>query len=153
MKTGWNCGLFALLLSLAVLCLPVSSGSAARYAQRTATPARAAEPIDVGMVALVANPQRYDGKRVRVVGFLYIRYESGIFIHKEDCRYGLTFNALELRLSPSQRQRYKNLSFHYVLIEGVVHPSKSPGAEWGGEMGDITRLEPWPWDQSSRPPL
>lgn len=145
MKRCWRHRLSALLLSLATLCVLVSSGAAARYSQRTTMHGRATRPINVGMIALVANPQKYNGKRVRVVGFLCIRYESdALYVHKEDYRRGLGFNALGLRLSPSQRQRYKNLSLHYVLVEGVVHPSKSPDAYWGGEMDHITRLERWP---------
>lgn len=110
--------------------------------------AAASEPLDVGMVTLLANPERFDGKLIRTHGFVFIQFDSdAIYLHEEDYRYGLTKNAFALDLSEAQRKQFKNPSLKYVLIEGTVH-SKSPDAaySYSGTIVDMTRLEAWgPW--------
>jgi len=98
------------------------------------------------MVALVAVPERYDGKFVRTHGFLSIEFEGdALYLHEEDYRHGLTKNSLALRLSKSQRQQFKSLSLKYVVIEGTVYARGLEQTDmWSGALGNITRLEIWP---------
>src|SRR4051794_39863871 len=76
---------------------------------------------DVSLVALVANPAAYDGRRLRVVGFVSLEFEdSALYLDKDD------FNAIVLRnaiwvdppvcLDASARRR---LSRHYAVVEGT----------------------------------
>lgn len=130
-----------LLIAIPLLLL---AGSA-RFTQAASA---GSEPIDVGMVALLAAPERFDGKLIRTHGFLFVQADSdAIYLHEEDYRYGLTKNAFSLDLSEAQRKQFKKLSLKYVLLEGIVH-SKSPDATYSfsGTIVDITRLESWgPW--------
>ena len=49
-----------------------------------ASPAFASDPLDVGMVQLLATPEKFDGKLVRVVGFLSLEFEGvGACVHEE----------------------------------------------------------------------
>lgn len=124
------------------LLLLLGSGASTRVV------AADSKPLDVGMVALLANPDQLDGKLIRTHGFVFIQPDSdAIYLHEEDYRYGLTKNAFALDLSEAQRKQFKKLSLQYVLIEGTVH-SKSPDAaySYSGTIVDITRLEAWgPW--------
>ena len=38
----------------------------------TAVPVEGAEPEDVTLVQLIANPEKFDGKLIRVIGFSYV---------------------------------------------------------------------------------
>ncbi len=50
---------------------------------------------DVSLIQLIANPQAYDNKRVRITGFLHLEFEGNvIYFHNEDFRYRLTKNGL-----------------------------------------------------------
>ncbi len=107
------------------------------------------EPIDVGMVALLAAPQSYEGKFIRTHGFLCIEFEDdALNLHEEDYRYALSKNSFALRLSESQRKQFKSMSLKYVLIEGRVYANGPERDDWAGAIGNITRLEVWPFDKS-----
>jgi len=104
------------------------------------------EPIAVGMVSLLASPERYDGQRIRTTGFLCLEFEgNAIYLHQEDYRFRLTKNAVALDLTKEQEVQFKALSLKYVLIEGTVEASKASVERgiYSGFIGNITRLEYW----------
>jgi len=111
------------------------------------------QPIDVGMVALVASPERYEGKSIRTHGFLCIEFEGdAVYLHKEDYRFGLSKNSLALRLSKAQREQFKSLSLKYVVIEGTMYAKGLEATDaWSGAIDKITRLEVWPIDREPVP--
>ncbi len=130
------------LLGLKAIALPQTDAS---------TPN--AKPIDVGMVTLLADPKRYDGKFIRTHGFLSLEFEGdALFMHEDDHRYGLTKNSFALRLSKSRQEQLKGINLRYVVIEGVM---KADGLEqadkWDSAIGAITRLELWPIDRGPVP--
>jgi hypothetical protein len=52
------------------------------------------------LVSVLANPEKYDGKRITVTGFLHVQFEdSGLYLSKEDADYLITENALWVRYS------------------------------------------------------
>ena len=63
-SSGWLVGLVA--LSLLAL-----TGNATPARQHTGDSSYVPKPIDVGMVALIAAPENYDGKLIRTHGFLH----------------------------------------------------------------------------------
>ena len=48
------------------------------------------------MIQLIANPERVDGKRVKVIGFVHFELESrsAVYLHRADFVHGLAFNRL-----------------------------------------------------------
>ena len=64
----------------------------------SALPSRAAAgdmPQDVSIVQLLATPEKFDGKLVRVIGFLCLAFEGdAVYLHREDFDHSLTQNAL-----------------------------------------------------------
>ena len=144
-KSIWAVALLALSLCLA--------GNQAVCQGQTHKSSGDTKPVGVGMVALLATPQRYEGKIVRTVGFMCVEFENdALYLHEEDYRHGLHKNSLALRLSESQRKQFKGLSLKYVLIEGTVYANGPEQTDlWSGAIGNITRLEVWPADRGAVP--
>ena len=112
-----------------------------------------AKPVDVGMVALVADPGKFDRKVIRTVGFLLVEFEGdALYVHEEDCRHSLTKNSMALRLSKSQRDQFRGLSGKYVIIEATVYANGLEATDsWAGALDDLTRLELWRIDRGPAP--
>jgi hypothetical protein len=96
------------------------------------------------MVALLAEPGRYDGKFVRTIGFACLEYEGdALYLHAEDYRYRIDENSLELRLEQAQRKQFRSLSLKYVIVEGTMHSNGPEPFEFPGWIGNITRFDYW----------
>lgn len=129
------------LLGLALLLATVH---VAPVLEQTHTQSTVSQPVDVGMVALLASPQKYRGKTIRTVGFMCLESEgSALYLHAEDYRYRDTENAFELELSKAQEEQFKSLSLKHVLIEGIVHDDSEGTSMYAGSIRNITRLEYW----------
>lgn len=73
-------------------------------------------PVDVGMVRLLACPEKFDGKVVRVVGFLAWEFEAdSLYLHREDLENG-TGNVLWIHRPEKADEK---LSGHYVQVIGT----------------------------------
>jgi len=103
------------------------------------------EFLDVSLIQLIANPNRWDGKLVQVIGFINIEFEgNALYLHKEDWRRGLEKNALWLDLTLARMGELLPLRRHYVIIRG-----RFDGKRYGhmslfsGEITQIDRCDPW----------
>lgn len=103
------------------------------------------EPTSVGMVALLAAPQKYNGRVVRTWGFLNLRADdNAIFLHKEDCEIPLLKNSFRLDLTEDQQAQFKNLNQTYVMVEGTLHSAGPDGpALNSGTFVHITLVHGW----------
>jgi hypothetical protein len=99
------------------------------------------------MLQLIATPAAYDGKYVRVQGFVRIEHEgTAIYLHREDAEHMLTGNGLWLAASDAAPEGSKEAKVHgrYGLIEGRFSATKKGHRGlWSGSIEDITRMEPW----------
>ncbi|HUJ30986.1 MAG TPA: hypothetical protein VLY23_06870 [Candidatus Acidoferrum sp.] len=98
------------------------------------------------MASLLGDPERYNGKFVRTVGFLCVEFEgNAVYLHEEDYAHGLTGNAFRLGLSQSQAKQFKGLTLKYALIEGTVsaHPPDQTHT-WAGDIESVRHVEAWP---------
>lgn len=87
---------FDTTLLLVVIVCPLASGQMAGYLAKTANPASA---DNVSVVQLIANPERYDGKHIQLIGFLRIEFEgTAIYLHREDYEQGIARNALWINI-------------------------------------------------------
>jgi hypothetical protein len=101
------------------------------------------QPVDVSLVQLIANPKDYDGKFVRVIGF--VRLEgNAIYLHQEDYKHGLTRNGLWIDVSDDLRKRRSEFDQKYVLVEGTFN-AKDKGhlGMWSGTVEKIKRFQKW----------
>jgi hypothetical protein len=103
-------------------------------------------PQDVSVVQLLATPEKFDGKLVRVFGFLRLAFESdALYLHREDDTQDLTRNAMCVDRTEGMEREQEKLNAHYVLIEATFD------AEDMGHMGlfgsaleKVKRIIPWP---------
>jgi hypothetical protein len=106
----------------------------------------AEEPLDVSMIQLIATPEKFNGKIVRVFGYLHLEFEGdGLYLHKDDEREGLTRNGIWFDRSPEVEATPKRFTDHYVLVEGRFD-AQGHGhmGLWSGTITGITRVMTWP---------
>ena len=110
------------------------------------TRGRAVEMAEnVSMVQLIATPEKFDGKFVRVIGFLNLEFEGdALYLHREDLVQSLDNCVWVHRTDVMERDR-KKLNRHYVMIEGNFDAQDHGHmGMFGGAIKDITRIETWP---------
>lgn len=110
---------------------------------------------NVSMWQLIANPDVYHNRFVRVHGFLHLKFEdSGLYATKDDADYLIGKNALwvtysgeGLKLEPNNpklklsRNELEYFDGKYVLLEGIFNKGNCGhmGA-FAGEIKDVTRV-------------
>lgn len=113
--------------------------------------AYADEPGDVSIIQLITNPQQFDGKLVRVIGFMHLEFEGdAVYLHREDFEYSMEKNSLAIELSDSQGRSWRKLNDHYVIVEGRF--SATAQGHFGtraGSLQDVIRLSNWSVRRSS----
>lgn len=106
----------------------------------------AQQPLDVSIVQLLANPSAFDGKLIRVTGFLRLEFEhTVIYLYKEDSDHGLNSNGIWVELGDGAKRPKPLTDMRYVVLEGVFRKNY-PGymGTSGGSITSIRRVEPWP---------
>jgi hypothetical protein len=110
---------------------------------------------DVSLIQLIANPQAYDGKTIRIIGFVHLEFEGTvIYLHREDFRYGIAKNGLWLDIPKGMNQaQMKAINDHYVICTArfVANMHGHMGMN-SGEVTSVSRLEVWPGFQGAPPP-
>jgi hypothetical protein len=122
--------------------------AAGRESAPAAVAAEDDRPMSVSLVRLIATPEGFDGKRVRVFGYVRVEHEgTSIYLHREDYTHRLTKNGLWLGMSDSapEGSREAAVNNRYALIEGRFS-AKETGhmGLWSGSIKEVTRAEPWP---------
>jgi hypothetical protein len=109
-------------------------------------PVQAAEPRDVSLVQVIANPSDFHRKAVRVTGFCRLEFEgNALYLHREDFERGIAKNAVWLRLGWPVPESRRSLSDEYVLVEATFDADARGHFDlFSGELIDITRMERWP---------
>jgi len=99
----------------------------------------------ISIVKLIAEPDRFNGKRVQVIGFAHLEFEdNGIYLSKEDYEYALTMNGLWLSMSKLDLAKYKELSNSYLIVEGTFNAArKGQYNAFSGSMDNITLVKRW----------
>ena len=130
-----------LFIGAALIALGFGAISA-RVSTMNASP-NAQQPTRVSLVQLIANPQEYDGKFVRVIGFVSVEHEgTAVYLHQEDYKYDITQNAVWLDID---LQRHKKLDQRYAIIEGTFDANHNGHKGlFSGSLKDVKRLQAWP---------
>lgn len=130
-----------LFIGAALIALGFGAISARESSMETETNAQ--QPTRVSLVQLIANPNEYDGKFVRVIGFVSVEFEgTAVYLHQEDFKYDITQNAIWLEMD---FERNKKLNQRYVLIEGTFDADHNGHKGlFSGSIKDIKRLQVWP---------
>ena len=109
-------------------------------------PLLAAEALDVSIIQLIAHPNDYDSKVVRLTGFVRLEFEgTGVYLHEDDCRYHITKNGLWLKVSDEIMKNKREFNLKYVLLEGTFNAEdRGHMGAWNGSSEKITRFVTWP---------
>ena len=137
------------VFGLGVLIIVFSAPSCPMHAQMSGYYPKGGPDIqadDVSLIQLIASPEAYDKKVVRITGFLHLEFEgNAIYLHNEDFRYGLTKNALWIDVPKDMtREQIKIVNDQYVICTGrfVASMHGHMGLN-SGEIAYVTRLEIW----------
>ena len=100
---------------------------------------------DVSLVGLLANPERYDGRKVRASGFLTLEFE-GVGLHLDRTSYeaGLLKNAIRLEtprwLNARDKQR---LDRRYAIVAGTFESLKlGDHSLYAGRLNQLRLIRP-----------
>ena len=106
---------------------------------------KAQEPTDVTLVQLIANPDRVDGKLIRVIGFLRLEFEGDVlYLHREDYENEILGNGIWVSVTPAIAKQKATLNMNYVLLEGVFSSGdRGHMGMWSGAIKQIRRAELW----------
>jgi hypothetical protein len=130
------------MLVLGAMCALTAAASFVTTKTIAATDGDSQEPQRVSIVALIASPRQYNGIRVHVTGYLDLSYESNaLYFHEEDCRYGMTKNAIKVTLRTGQEEQFKVFSRKYVIIEGTFAADDYQSGMFSGHIVDVTRMQ------------
>ena len=105
----------------------------------------AIEPIDVSLVRLISNPKDYDGKVVRVIGFVNLEFEgNAIYLHEDDYRHCICKNALWIEATDEMNAKKAEFNQRYMLIQGTFN-AKETGhmGLWSGSIQKISKAQVW----------
>jgi hypothetical protein len=143
-----------LLAPLAGLAVLVALAGVVRQSAPAGQPPDADRMIDVSLIRLIANPEAFDGKLVRVHGFVRVEHEgTSVYLHREDFERSLTKNGLWLQASDvaAPGSREAAVQNRYALIEGRFS-AKETGHRglWSGSIKDITRMIPWEFPERAK---
>lgn len=96
----------------------------------------------VSLYELIARPEVFHGRRVRVIGFAHFEFEGdGLYVHREDWERSISMNGLWIHPPSTGADSLNN---HYLLVEGRFN-AKMRGhfGMWGGSLDSVTRYEIW----------
>ena len=101
------------------------------------------------LIELIARPEVYDGKRVRVIGFVNLEFEgNGLYVSREDWEQSIYRNGVwinpptgfESDSGPAKRRPNQQ----HVIVEGVFSSGRGGHfGMWSGTIDSVTRLDPW----------
>lgn len=114
----------------------------------------ASELRDVSIIQLIATPELFNGKKVRIVGFLRLEFEgSAVYLHREDIENAISQNSIAIELSDSQEFSWRKLNNQYVVVEGRFSSiAKGHLSMRSGSLQYITRLGDWSVKRSGKMP-
>jgi len=101
---------------------------------------------DVSLIQLIVQPEKFDGKPVRFIGFLRIEFEGdAIYLHREDFDHGISNNGVWIHIPADMTKHQKDeVNMHYVICAGVFKASdRGHMGMFSGAIASVRRLESW----------
>ena len=97
----------------------------------------------VSLIQVIANPTAFDQKRVLVMGYAVLKFESQhIYLNEADAKHGITRNSLWLEVSDQMYATRARFHERYVLVEGTFNARRRGHLGLSsGSLENIGRLE------------
>jgi hypothetical protein len=108
-------------------------------------------PIDVSIVELIAAPERFRSRWVRLIGYVVLEFEgTAVYLHEEDYTRAIMRNALWLDVSRSGPPPLSRPG--YAIVEARFEPDRHGHMDlFAGALAEIGRISAWPGRQQSPP--
>jgi hypothetical protein len=133
----------SLLFIASTLLCTISDGQVRGYFPK---PAPDDSVHDVSLIQLIAQPEKFDGKPVRLIGFLRIEFEgNAVYLHREDFDHGISQNGvwIDIPSDMTDRQR-REVNMRYVICAGVFSATnRGHMGMFSGALTKVRRLEFW----------
>ena len=98
-----------------------------------------AQRTTVSIIQLIASPEKYDGKVVRLEGVTNIEFEgNGIYLSKEHWKADVQSFAIWMDLSEELEKGRKWLNGKYCIVEGTFHATDR--GHMGLYMGSLSNI-------------
>jgi hypothetical protein len=111
---------------------------------------------DVSLIQLIAQPEKFDGRPVRLIGFLRIEFEgNAIYLHREDFDHGISKNGVWIDVPADMSDRQKrDVNMRYVICAGIFSANNHGHmGMFSGAITNVRRLEFWSEESRSTKPL
>jgi hypothetical protein len=102
--------------------------------------------VDVSLIQLIANPDRYHKQAVRLEGFLHVQFEgTAIYLSRDDANHLIGRNGLWVSFHPGDwsglGMNPEQFNRRYILIEGLFDKDRHGhlGA-WSGSIHSVWRV-------------
>jgi hypothetical protein len=104
----------------------------------------------VSMIRVIANPSDFDGRQMRLMGYLTsgggVDQSIGLYVSEVDGRNFNIFNSIDLKVEPAE---VRNLMGKYVQLTGLFHaPSRT--TDYNGYLDHISGLKAWTFGDLAR---
>ena len=100
---------------------------------------RSDETTEVSIKQLLDNPKQYDGKFIRVIGYVYLEFEGNIISNGPDKKYKRPVRDVWLKVSDEIKRERDKYNEKYVLVEGTFN-AKEHG-HMGLSIGTIENIK------------
>ena len=99
------------------------------------------DPQEVSLVQLIANPDRFEGRPVTVIGYFHLGFEhSALYLNKDDYQNDIRPNSLWV-----DSTRPIEINDGYVLATGIFTQTlKGHLGAWPGSICNVTDIAKWP---------
>lgn len=101
--------------------------------------------LPVSIYQLIANPEKYDGKEVYVIGFMHMEFEGDvIYAHREDWTHTLIQNGIAFDVPKNSYSSWMKINNNYVVVQGIFSATaRGHLALRVGSLTKITKLVKW----------
>jgi hypothetical protein len=99
----------------------------------------------VSLVQLISTPERFNGKRIVVTGFLQLGSEQNLlYLHEQDSAHGILENAVLVNTNGQVRKGKEQLNMKYVRIVGFFRTADRQRSPFNsGTIGNIESCRFW----------
>jgi hypothetical protein len=101
------------------------------------------------LITLIARPEIFEGKPVRLIGYVHFQFEdNGLYVSRESYDHGISRDGiwidLPLRIGGDSAPTRQQPNDRYVIVEGIfnAHDQGHLGL-WSGALQNVTRLDAW----------
>ena len=115
-----------ILRAIVLWCLCLTGASAFTGSQQSEDHNK---PWLVSIVRLIANPQSFNGRRVRVAGYLDnngLDRSMGVYLSETDGHNFIVANSIDLHIDEAKVERLRE---KYVVFDATYHSPKGPMAD------------------------